>query len=377
MGLGHLPKITTDGLVSMYDIGDDGKSYAGEPTTNYGPSSFADWSTEGTAERIATGNTYRGQPTYNCRTQVGSSWVGLYKTVSGLRTVAGSSGTVTMSCMVRNNNSTAYSMYAFIGHDFSSIRSIAANSDWQKVQWTVNQSSMSSDYVEFRPYTNNANIYLEMTMPMVEVNKGHATQFTTGTRSNTQALLDRTKNTTITLSNMSYDSNAQMSFDGTDDYFQISDPNVSSSDGFSIELIIKPDNPTSSPAVIVPNSGGIDHWLRFDSSGRLYIRMIPAADSGGQNFKTSTQLSSGNYHHVVFTFKQSEGGKAYYNGALETSAAATLTALDWSSVWRIGQRGNGTWYYQGEIPTIKVYNKELTAEEVSRNFNAIRSRFGI
>lgn len=370
------PDIVDDGLVFLYDT-DDGKSFKGEPTTNYGPASFGDWGTESTAERIATGNTFNGQPTYNCRTVVGQSYRGIEKTISGLRTAAGSSGTVTMSCMVRNNNATAYNMFAYIGHDFGSTRSIAANSDWQKVQWTVNQSSMNNDYVEFRPYTNNASIYLEMTMPMVEVNKGHATQFVNGTRSATQGLLDRTGTSTINISNASFDSNAQMAFDGTDGYFEISDPNVSSSDGFSIELIIKPDNPTSSPAVIVPNSGGIDHWLRFDGNGRLYIRMIPAANSGGQNFRTSTQLSSGNYHHVVFTFKQSEGGKAYYNGALETSAAATLTALDWSSIWRIGQRGNNTMFFEGELPVLKVYNRALTAAEILQNFNATKSRFGL
>jgi hypothetical protein len=208
--------------------------------------------------------------------------------------------------------------------------------------------------------------------------RSHATPFILGgTRSATGSLIDLTGTTNIDVSNASFDSNAQITFDGTDDYFEISDPNVSSSDGFSVELIIKPDNPTSSPAVIVPNSGGIDHWIRFDGNGRLYIRMIPAANSGGQNFITSTELSSGNYHHVVFTFKQSEGGKAYYNGALETSAAATLTALDWSGIWRIGQRGNNTWFLEGELPMLKIYNKTLTTSEVLQNFNATKSRFGL
>src|SRR6056300_387126 len=267
----YSPKIKTDGLVFMYDTGNR-KSYPGEPTTNYGPASFGDWGTESTAERIATGNTFNGQPTYNCRTVVGQSYRGIEKTISGLRTAAGSSGTVTVSCMVRNNNSTSYNMFAYIGHDFTSTRNIAANSDWQKVQWTVNQSSMNNDYVEFRPYTNNASIYLEMTMPMVEVNKGHATQFVNGTRSTTQGLIDRTGNETITLSNLSYDSNAQMSFDGTDDQFIISDPGVGTS--FSIEVVIKVDNYSNGPIFISPNSVGIDHFFRVNSDGTIRANFV-------------------------------------------------------------------------------------------------------
>jgi hypothetical protein len=273
-----------------------------------------------------------------------------------------------------NGKSIGYSTYFGSGNSASSTTFGPLTTEWERYTYTWTASTTFNFYSYWWPNTTSSAYAIDMCDFQVEIN-GHATPYVVGTRSATQGLLDRTGTSTIDISNASFDSNAQMTFDGTDDYLAISDPNVSSSDGFGIELIIKPDNPTSSPAVIVPNSGGIDHWLRFDSIGRLYIRMIPAADSGGQNFKTSTQLSSGNYHHVVFTFKQSEGGKAYYNGALETSAAATLTALDWSSIWRIGQRGNNAWFFEGELPILKIYNKALTAAEVFQNYNATKSRF--
>ena len=371
MGLAHSPKIVTDGLSFMYDTG-SGKSYKGEPTTNYGPASFGDWGTESTAERIATGNTFNGQPTYNCRTVVGQSYRGIEKTISGLRTAAGSSGTVTMSCMVRNNNATAYNMFAYIGHDFGSTRSIAANSDWQKVQWTVNQSSMNNDYVEFRPYTNNASIYLEMTMPMVEVNKGHATQFVNGTRSSTQGLLDLTKNETITLSNMSYDSNAQMSFDGTDDQFLISNPGVGTS--FSIEVVIKVDNYSNGPIFISPNSVGIDHFFRVLNTGKFSAKFVEIADSSADSYTSTTVVNTGEYYHVVIS-KTPSNGTIYVNGVAEDSHTPTLAAAAWSGDWRIGARWNNTFNLNGEFPILKVYDRLLTASEVLQNYNALKSRF--
>ena len=129
--------------------------------------------------------------------------------------------------------------------------------------------------------------------------------------------------------------------------------------------------------VITPLSGGIDHFIRFNGSSQLYIRMVVAADSSVQDFKTNTSLSSTDYHYVTFTFKQSEGGKAYYNGTLENSSTANFTALDWTSTWRVGQRGNNTNFYQGELPVLKVYNRVLSADEIQQNYNAYKNRFDI
>ena len=80
---------------------------------------------------------------------------------------------------------------------------------------------------------------------------------------------------------------------------------------------------------------------------------------------------------MVFTFKQSEGGKAYYNGSQESAASANFTALDWSSVWKIGQRGNNTFFFDGELPILKVHNQVLSANEVKQNYNAYKNRFGL
>src|SRR6056300_976693 len=371
----YSPKIKTDGLVFMYDTGNR-KSYPGEPTTNYGPASFGDWGTESTAERIATGYIYNGQPTYNCRTVVGQSYRGIEKTISGLRTAAGSSGTVTVSCMVRNNNSTSYNMFAYIGHDFTSTRNIAANSDWQKVQWTVNQSSMNNDYVEFRPYTNNASIYLEMTMPMVEVNVTYASQFVDGTRSATQGLIDRTGNTTIDLSNVSFDSNAQMTFDGTDDYIPLTG-NILNVDAFTVEAVV---NITSTgnynkPIFVAGNLSNSGIWFFKHRSGlgnRLvmhgYDGVNPRIDVVSVNQVPDVQNT-----YVAVTFDGS-AYQLYMNGELEGSPVVD-NKVGATTTNYIGKQSSI--YLDGDIPTMKIYNKALTPDEILQNFNATKSRFGL
>ena len=240
------PNIINDGLVFGYDtaygVADNDTAtrfYQGKPTTNLAPSSLADWDIESGAVKTATGNYYNGQPTYNCRAKVGQSWVGIYKTISNLRTTAGSSGTVTLSCFVKNTNSSSYPLYAHVGHDFSSTKTIAANSDWQRVQWTVNQSSMSNDYVELRPYTNSTNVYLEMTMPQVEVNISTATPWLNGSRSSTASLIDLKKTTDIDVGNVSFGSTGQPEFDGTDDCIDLNDTLNSMDGAATFEMVFK------------------------------------------------------------------------------------------------------------------------------------------
>ena len=258
--------------------------------------------------------------------------------------------------------------------------SLPAN-EWVKFALTVTMKpnltgAYSYDFLNFiKPHFTSKKIYYRNMQ--FEHNKSHHTPFVAGTRSSTQSLIDLKRSTDIDVSNVSFSSTGQPEFDGTDDYIQIPDPNVSSSSGFSIEMIIKPTNASSSPMIITPNSGGIDHFVRLGSNGRLYMRMIVAADSSVQDFTTTTLLSSTDYHYVVFTFKQSEGGKAYYNGSQESAASANFTALDWSSVWRIGQRGNNTFFFDGELPILKVHNEVLTADQVKQNYNAYKNRFDI
>ena len=372
----------TDALVFAYDTGDTVNSYKGRPTTNYGPADFANWGTEGDAndiaQRIATGNYYKGQPTYNCRAHSTQSYRGIDKTISGLRTAAGSSGTVTMSCMVRNNNPSSYSMYAYIGHDFGSTRTIAANSDWQKVQWTVNQSSMNNDYVEFRPYTANTSIYLEMTMPMVEVNVGNASQFVNGTRSATEGLLDLTGNSSIDLTNVSFDSNAQMTFDGTDDKAVVANfPHIW--DGsVTMEAVVAWNDDSRSIIFGNYNVGAND--INFEKLTGRALRFY--WNRGERDVTTASNVvtTTGNPHHVVMIRdKGSNSFKFYVDGAvIATSSNVGTDVSSTGSTFRIGgDTRDGTTIHNGDIPMLKIYSRALTADEVASNYNHYKSRFGI
>ena len=385
------PKIINDGLVLCLDA-HDAKSYAGEPTTNLAASAgypnFSNWVAEGTAEKISAGYNFQGQPVYKCNTSVGLSYQGIWRTITGLRTAA-SGGSVTVSVWVKNPNSTSYNFYAYIGHDFSSTRTLEANSDWQRIEWTVLESSMANDYVEYRPYTNTAGVYIHMTMPQVEV-KTYATPWVDGSRSTTDAWIDRSGNSSHgdfynglgTGASHYRDgqvimpvANSYLEFDGTNDSIVIDDvSNISLTSG-SVEAWVKMDSISGNKVIVAYGGNGTNTgWLlqsENSTSNKIGFLVFGAASAYSGNTLSTGYLN--NWTHFIGTYG---GGavKFYANGALVTSTA-TSTNVSSSSTLRVGNEYNRSYFLDGQLGLVRIYNKTLTAAEVLSNYNATKERF--
>jgi len=93
---------------------------------------------------------------------------------------------------------------------------------------------------------------------------------------------------------------------------------------------------------------------------------------------TSTYMTTGVWYQVVGTYT-SGSRKIYINGSLVTSDNATHGINTGGAGIGLGSFGGGQTGYQfnGDLAVVKAYNKELSAAEVLRNFNAFRGRFGI
>ena len=400
MGIHRGPNIIKDNLVFGYDTGygiannnTSTRFYPGRPTTNMASPDLKDWGTESGAQRIATGNYYKGQPTYNCRSAVGSHWLAIYNVVTGVRTAAGSGGTVTMSIWVKNNNPSTIITSAYMGHDFSSNRSISPSADWQRIQWTVNQSSMNSDYCEFRPNTGNSNTYLEFTMPQVEVNVGTATPWTSTSRSNTQSLIDLKRTTDIDVSNVSFDSTGQPTFDGTDDRINMGDTSLTDfgTGNFTIEAVLYiPSDITTSTGhykgvVVKKGASGANAGMSiyYNTGHQKFLWSTANGSSSVERFTTNTFGSLlGTYIHVVMIRDSSvtNNGHFYINGVQEAiTSGGSLMNVDNNYNLLVGASSTlySPYFLEGNVPLAKIYNKALTAAEVQQNFNAYKNRFNI
>jgi hypothetical protein len=97
------------------------------------------------------------------------------------------------------------------------------------------------------------------------------------------------------------------------------------------------------------------------------------------SFQTSAILTVGKWTHVVATWEPlTFTGRIYIDGILAaTSTNATVDWIDTSANFQIGNSPGENYYFNGNIALGRVYNKTFSAAEVTQNFNAQRSRFGL
>lgn len=358
------PKIVTDGLVMYYDT-DNTKSYVGEPTTNMLYNSGA--------TNLSTANdiygrcvkTYMGDLTYKfVNNGTGSSTIRLYVNLSDL------TNTFSYGCSI-------YYKELTIG---------TINFDW--CDTTITGGVNSSSLTENRLYGMGTRSTYDGTFCFLDINldsgasvilygdqieyKSHVTPFVAGTRSNTQGLLSLTTKTTLDLTSMSYDSNARLTFNGTSNYINVGNFNITSTP-FTYEAVIKTDNISAGYGWVIGKVGynmGLNRYANYlqfflyDSTNTLIIA------AGGS-------LDTSSYFHVVGVYN-GINLLLYINGVLISTSGSIITPRVYNSInTYIGTPEGSTLFFQGQIPIVKIYNRELTTSEVLQNFNALKNRFGL
>jgi hypothetical protein len=383
------PDIVGDGLVFLYDT-DDGKSYKGEPTENIflNPTFIG---TAGTQTSTVTDNWYFSGYT-------GASGFKFYNNSTSPIPLkfANEGAVITTAASPDNQNRRFYcdevlevgATYAVSAWIYTTRTSGISIAHFEYGGATLNTGYFSSTsthpnhavgewYYWEDTYTVGADYTSGLIGPVhtgssdtivgiqrfqIE-KKSHATPFVNGTRSATQGLIDRTGTSTINISNASFDSNAQMTFDGTDDYLDCGDMGISSSK-VTFAAWIKFSG--SSTEHIIDASGNTCH-LAILSGNKPYFY-------NGSTYHTGADtITNGVWYYL--TGVQSDTNDIYINGVLSNSINSNVN-ISVSTV-NIGRWQSGGRYFNGDIASARIYNRALTAAEVLRNFNATKSRFGL
>ena len=162
-----------------------------------------------------------------------------------------------------------------------------------------------------------------------------------------------------------------IAFDGVDDVITFASNNIiSGTQNFTIEAIVK-SNDTASPDYIFGNYG-----LSNYNGLELYFYLNKFRFWYGAETVSNSTISSNTWYILVCT-RSGNTTSIYINGVLDitgTNANSITTNLS----YRIGNGPDyNTEIYAGNISSVKVYNRALSAAEVSQNFNALRSRLSI
>jgi hypothetical protein len=159
-------------------------------------------------------------------------------------------------------------------------------------------------------------------------------------------------------------------FDGVDDISI--HPSTLYVDNFTLSAWVYK---TSSGIQTIIAKGNLSFVLNF------YLRIAGNSGFYGTNASFSEilipDLVLNVWNNTVLTYDKTSL-KYYLNGVFINQNNATNTPSSTTSNTTVGRLGdfNGQ-YWTGRIATTQIYNRALSAQEVSQNFNALRGRFGI
>ena len=379
MGFYRGPNLVTSGMVLSLDAGNI-KSFPGEPTTNLHWSLFGlngnfengsiggwafDAKTDGTAE-IWSGETYEG----NYCVRLKNSTVNNIAFWDGDINVTG--GTYyTISCYAKNIS--CPTVPYFSGVNMSGFFNFTGiNNSWQRFTYSFLTLSTGAADFYIRTAPNAIQGYFLIDNFMVE-QKPYVTPFVNTIRSGTNAWLDLTSynNNGNLVNNVTYDSNyfGSLYFDGFSGYTALGNP-VSlqnlydgtlsiwfyrSVSGASYQMLFT--DPTS--AMEISFNGATDIQFYVGNSSLTISPLIPNTHA---------------WTNVVGTFSKNGNFKRIYiNGILKNSGTNSSGSGNLYNR-SIGAR-YASYYFNGKISNVGVYNRALSDSEVLQNYNSLRWRY--
>jgi hypothetical protein len=163
-----------------------------------------------------------------------------------------------------------------------------------------------------------------------------------------------------------------LSFDGIDDYISLPN-NIGYTDKFTATAWFRhKGNPGGGYHIIF---GGVSLEVSIHVSGFLRLGVNTSNGRNVSNFGSG--LTDGNWHHVAFVYNGTHR-RAYIDGNYigESSVSGTLEFS--FSNRNIGKFGSdNTYWLNGDLAVVSLYNRDLNNDEIKQNFEAIRGRYGI
>ncbi len=179
-----------------------------------------------------------------------------------------------------------------------------------------------------------------------------------------------------------------ISFDGTNDYIDTANStglNFTNTTG-TISFWFKTSASTANgPIMISKNMDATGGWaISMESSAIPYFETKNSGGGATAFYRYVNKVcNDGIWHNVVAVFTTSttvivnNTASMYLDGVLANGAQTQLTVYGGNTAGtvQIARRSSGN-YYNGNISSLQIYNRGLTATEVLQNYNATKSRFG-
>lgn len=272
------------------------------------------------------------------------------------------------------------------GDDWNNLQSRMGY--WQKISLIValnqskNPSSINAMYIYNDFLIQGEGVFTNFIITEHPTYPQSPVEFTSGTRTVTQSLLDITNNKIIDVFRVSFNPLSNIIYDGTDDFLSLNTPILSAGQSvYTIEAVFKPYS-TKTQVIWEQNSAGITQNQRA-------CMILLSSGVGGFNGQSNdyhgvVPYSPNTYYHWVIVISKNDTNhpiKVYNNGALYSQG----TPSNGGNNLNVGSHGSAIGYklnsndefFHGEIPVVRIYNEALSATDVLRNYNNYKKRFNI
>lgn len=144
---------------------------------------------------------------------------------------------------------------------------------------------------------------------------------------------------------------------------------------------------------LISSSFTVDMWVYITSNNAGLISSNQSPTIGGQYALVrrnnllivsfyrdlyGAALPTGSWVNVVHTHNfTNQTSSLYQQGVLTASASMASSPLITSASLLLGTYFFGGAYLQGNMSNVKIYNRALSQAEVTQNFNAYRTRYGV
>ena len=164
-------------------------------------------------------------------------------------------------------------------------------------------------------------------------------------------------------------------FDGTNEYVTVANLSVDMfSDGATIFAFLKLNS--APPNANLTGIWGFGAGLRSHypwTDGKAYMNTFRTSRVESITLSSSVDITEP--HSLCITSKNNDRWKMYQNTELVSDVTAQSSINLACNLF--GRSCNDTRYLLGTFYSFLIYNRALTSDEVARNYNATRHRFGV
>jgi len=175
-------------------------------------------------------------------------------------------------------------------------------------------------------------------------------------------------------------------FDGTNDYGTIGDSSILDFTGSPLSICVWINRVgNASPQVeetIIHKESGVSviggYFFSVNGNTGTYSLRIRNSSSTNDTFTgNSGSVITGNWVFLCLTYDNSTI-RGYVNGAFDNSLNSTISIGNTNNPMGICAPYTGTSNWGNfKVASINLYNRALSASEVTQNYNALRGRFGL